>query len=114
MTPDALAQPSDLEPTMLDTEPRLQAAVDPLPSHTRRIVAWKPTPEAGGLAGLERGAIFRGRRAARVCAPGHPGDEHRELRLAVAGVWQPDARRRVSRGSIEASGFSIISSSKRR
>jgi uncharacterized protein len=57
MTPDAFAEPSDLEPTVLDTEPAPGSAVDPVAGLYAASVAWEapqPTVEALPVSSAER------------------------------------------------------------
>ena len=63
MTPDAFAQSSELEPTVLDTELVDKPAVSLDDAAT---AGEEPLAKPRGTAGLKLGATLRGRRAPRV------------------------------------------------
>ena len=73
---------------MLDTEPLYKPAA-------RRRVDGLPGPAPSRSLPVSSAERISPSMCCAGCAPGYPGDEHRQLRLAVAGVWQPDARGRV-------------------
>ena len=91
MPPEFATGPSDLEPTVLDTEPVDNPALEfsDAPFAARKRLHCLRLCRFRAPSGISR-STFCG-----VCPAGHSGDEHRQFWVAMAGVWQPDARRRV-------------------
>ena len=84
------------------------------PSHwtAKPVTGEEPQAAPRAAAGRGGGALLLGRRPARLCAPGHPGDEYRRPSAGRGSRTATRCAAAGSKGSIGSSGTSIICSSK--